>query len=567
MPYSSPWLRFLLRKKRFRWYFFGMESMSRARFSLWLLAAASLLACALASRPARAGKAVDVEAVQRAIAEAGAGWTAGPTPLTEMTPEELDLVFPEVDPLEGIAEAPADEPGPPPPPPPHPDPSLSRFSWRDYDGGDWMTDVRDQGMCGACVAFSTLASVEAQYNIAIGDASVDLDLCEQFLVSCTSLGCDGGRIDDALDYLRSTGVPDEMCFPYFAAEIACGSRCSDWASRTKRISSWGWAGSTTSEIKAQLVRGPLVASMDVYGDFLAYTGGVYSHVTGEREGSHAVTIVGWDDTHSSWICRNSWGPLWGDGGYFEIRRNEECLDRRKAYVTVSMSSIPGHPCLDPHRQAVEVMSGGDPVSVTATMVNCGGGALDWTASPDPDTGWFSVVPATGSGLLPGGSVELTGTVDPETLTRIGEWGASFLVTGGLADARSYVDIDVIASPMVPGFEAEPTSGPAPLTVRFTNTSTGVVTSSGWDFGDGETGDGRDPEHVYGEAGIFSVTLEIVGPTGRDSVTREDYITVTPPSVDDLADAVAEIPDGPDAGTDPGGGSIVDSGGCGCIMGV
>ncbi len=537
-----------------------------------LLVTTSILLCVLTSATSSAETAVDVEAVQRAIIEAGAQWTAGPTPMTEMTREELDMMFPEVDPLDGVELVPSDD-LPPPPDRPTPDPGLSRFSWRDYDGENWLTDVKDQGMCGACVAFSTLAAMEAQYNIVIGDPWVDLDLCEQMLVSCTSLGCDGGRIDDALDFLRSTGTPDDACFPYFASEVACGARCSDWASRTMRLSNWGWAGTTTSEVKARLVQGPLVASMDVYSDFMAYTGGVYTHVTGVEEGSHAVTIVGWDDAHSSWICKNSWGTSWGDYGYFEIRRNEECLDRRKAWVSVSTSSIPGHPCLEPNRQAVEVTSGGEPVSVNATMTNCGGRPLDWTASPDPGTGWFSVEPTSGFGLLPGNTVLFTATVDPETLTRPGAWGASILVEGGLTEARSYVDVDVLAMPMEAGFEADPTSGEAPLTVQFTNTSTGTVTNSEWDFGDGDTGGGRDPEHVYRTPGVFTVALEITGPTGRASVTREDYITVTPSSADDPAEAAEDVPDastdaghepGDDAGTDPGG-TIIDTPGCGCSL--
>jgi hypothetical protein len=427
-------------------------------------------------------------------------------------------------------------------------------------------------MCGACVAFATIAAMEAQYNIMTGDPHVDLDLCEQQFVSCTTLGCDGGNINDALEYLRTTGVPDEACYPYTAAETACGLRCSDWASRVLRISTWDRSGDTTSAIKSRLVQGPVVMSMMVYSDFMAYTGGVYTHVTGGEEGSHAVTIVGWDDAHYSWIVKNSWSTSWGDFGYFEIRRNEDCIGRRKYYLTVSSSLIPGHPCLDPHRQVVEVLMGAAPLDVTATMTNCGGRPLDWTTSPDPTTGWFSVVPTAGSGLLPGDSVLLTGTIDPATLTRPGLWGASMVVHGGLADARAHVDIDVLPIPIEAGFEAEPTSGEAPLSVSFTNTSTGTVTNSDWDFGDGDTGGGRDTDHTYRAPGVFSVSLEVTGPTGRDTVTREDYITVTSTVADGSPEVAEEIPDAStdtgvldDAEEDPESpdGLLVESPGCGC----
>ena len=51
-------------------------------------------------------------------------------------------------------------------------------------------------------------------------------------------------------------------------------------------------------------------------------------------------------------------------------------------------------------------------------------------------------------------------------------------------------------PPVADFTASPTSGPAPLTVQFTNLSKGEITSYYWDFGDGATSTERDPVHTY-----------------------------------------------------------------------
>ena len=58
--------------------------------------------------------------------------------------------------------------------------------------------------------------------------------------------------------------------------------------------------------------------MTVYEDLMYYTGGVYKHVSGDIAGGHAVSIVGYDDVAGAWIVRNSWGPEWGEGGYFRI---------------------------------------------------------------------------------------------------------------------------------------------------------------------------------------------------------------------------------------------------------
>merc|ERR1712159_112558 len=56
-----------------------------------------------------------------------------------------------------------------------------------------------------------------------------------------------------------------------------------------------------------------------------YKKGVYSHKTGIPLGGHAVKIVGWGEDYVDanqtfyWIVQNSWGPTWGEEGYFRIK--------------------------------------------------------------------------------------------------------------------------------------------------------------------------------------------------------------------------------------------------------
>jgi PKD repeat protein len=82
-----------------------------------------------------------------------------------------------------------------------------------------------------------------------------------------------------------------------------------------------------------------------------------------------------------------------------------------------------------------------------------------------------------------------------------------------------------ASP-VANFTANPTSGPAPLTVYFTDTSTNSPTSWAWTFGDGGTSPAQHPSHQYLTADTYTVSLTATNAYGSDTETKVDYITVT-----------------------------------------
>jgi PKD repeat protein len=76
------------------------------------------------------------------------------------------------------------------------------------------------------------------------------------------------------------------------------------------------------------------------------------------------------------------------------------------------------------------------------------------------------------------------------------------------------------------FTANTTSGDAPLAVGFTDQSTGSPVSWQWAFGDGATSDEQNPEHLYTNAGTYTVSLEVTNPDGSNTATKTDYITVT-----------------------------------------
>ena len=78
------------------------------------------------------------------------------------------------------------------------------------------------------------------------------------------------------------------------------------------------------------------------------------------------------------------------------------------------------------------------------------------------------------------------------------------------------------------FSADKTTGAAPLTVQFANSSTNAMTWS-WNFGDGTTSTAQSPSKTYSSAGVYTVTLTATGPGGSNTATKTNYISVTAPA--------------------------------------
>jgi len=89
-----------------------------------------------------------------------------------------------------------------------------------------------------------------------------------------------------------------------------------------------------------------------------------------------------------------------------------------------------------------------------------------------------------------------------------------------------IDNPAAAQPPVAEFSGNPTSGPAPLTVLFTDLSTNSPTSWSWTFGDGGSSQAADPSHEYTTADTYTVSLEACNSAGCDTETKVDYITVS-----------------------------------------
>ncbi len=98
-------------------------------------------------------------------------------------------------------------------------------------------------------------------------------------------------------------------------------------------------------------------------------------------------------------------------------------------------------------------------------------------------------------------------------------------------------IKVVTTPTKPvaNFEGSPVSGKAPLTVAFTDKSTGSPTKWKWSFGDGTSSTLQNPTHKYSKVGNYTVALTATNAAGSNIKMRSNYITVTVTSQTPTAD--------------------------------
>ena len=204
---------------------------------------------------------------------------------------------------------------------------------------DWrekgvVTEVKSQGYCGSCWTFSTTGALEAHHAIQFGMWRTSL-LSEQQLIDCAQAfdnkGCSGGLPSHAFEYVRyAKGLSEEFSYPYAGKDATCRYAPginSTIVGATVYKSFNVTEGDEDSIMAIVATKGPVSIAFQVASDFRLYHSGVYSSTqckNGTQDVNHAVLVVGYGTEQGVpyWLIKNSWGPKWGEEGYFKMERGK-----------------------------------------------------------------------------------------------------------------------------------------------------------------------------------------------------------------------------------------------------
>lgn len=219
-------------------------------------------------------------------------------------------------------------------------------------GLGYVTSVKNQGSCGSCWAFASIASVEANLtmnimNAAFPDLAKEYDWSEQHLIENHGFDygeCDGGNPYMSTAYFtRGDGPRLESKFKYDHGTM--GKKDTQ-----RHIQNIVMLPPKTAALKDKHIKDAIkkygAGYVSMYWSNSCYNSSTYAYYNKSlATGGHGVCVVGWDDNFSknkflqtppgngAYIVKNSWGKNWGDNGYFYVSYYDSYFCMRSTHIT------------------------------------------------------------------------------------------------------------------------------------------------------------------------------------------------------------------------------------------
>ena len=196
--------------------------------------------------------------------------------------------------------------------------------WREAGA---VSPVKNQLDCGSCWAFSASEAIEGEWFLKQDQL---YNLSEQELVDCSgylgNMGCGGGSMDAAFEYVIQNGLCLNQSYPYNATDGQCQNKTC-----TKKVhidKYYDVPHNNEKQLEKAVVKQPIsVAIQANMRSFQLYKKGIYSDPDCGDQLDHGVLLVGYgydpDLDMNYWIVKNSWGDNWGEQGYIRMVKGIE----------------------------------------------------------------------------------------------------------------------------------------------------------------------------------------------------------------------------------------------------
>lgn len=216
----------------------------------------------------------------------------------------------------------------------------------------YVSPVKDQGSCGCCWAFATMAAIESNWLM---QGYGMHDLSEDNLINCQgydNLPCYGGNFYMSSSMFgRHAGPVAEALDPYgdTTAIKNCPSGPFGGLDNTAYIPDVRFLPNDINTIKQALQDHGAVATTMMF-DMSYYNASNYTYLYGGTGGyPHCISVVGWNDTITTasanpgaWIIKDSYGTSWANAGYFYISYDDPVMFTEAAIFPVRYDILPAN---------------------------------------------------------------------------------------------------------------------------------------------------------------------------------------------------------------------------------
>lgn len=199
-------------------------------------------------------------------------------------------------------------------------PNPAKITHIDSDLRSCSDEIRDQGSCGACYAFSWLSYVEWHYCKQSGGNK--LEFSPQHIVDCGYKaklgGCTEGLLKNTQAFSQVYGLELEKNYPYKRKEGLCKREQGEFQIKSKltriKVDRGEW--------EKVLMEQPILLEVHLPADVLSYSRGVHPGLNCDHNLGHGMILVGYgsQDGVPYWLLKNSMGRKWGENGYLRLSR-------------------------------------------------------------------------------------------------------------------------------------------------------------------------------------------------------------------------------------------------------